>query len=215
MAILYVTGCGHDICKYFYRTKSPAYFLDIDQNHGGVMEVYIKDNSGDAGSPINLTIKGTFFMASVRPGSNGEPIKVSCFGSARICIPVEQLLELAPNLYFADFYCMKSTIHQVTLVLTKPGSDADNFCVQHLLPLNINNPTESPFIFFDAAGQLRVATRDHLVVEVLFTENVNISQYPVSTVPTAGKGSSTPGGIPKNSECTLCNLQPSSAFQKF
>ena len=46
-------------CRFLYRNKSPQYFWDVFTNHGGIMTVYDKDNSGDPASPINGQIKGT------------------------------------------------------------------------------------------------------------------------------------------------------------
>src|SRR5688572_928787 len=86
-------------CVWLYRNKKPEYFDDILQNHEWIMKPYPKDNSGDPRSPINGRIDGLFFMASVQPGSKkGEPIRESAFGKHRILVPVEELLEKAPNL---------------------------------------------------------------------------------------------------------------------
>lgn len=149
-----------------------------------------------------------FFMASVERGSRtGEPIRKSPFGPCRLLVPVEDLLNVATNLYFTDFYCMPtSSYHYVTLVLTVPGSAADVFCAQFLLDLRVHS---NPFLFMDKSGQLHVTTKDHLLVEVFYTEDLDIKNYRrKSNIPLVGKGSSTPGGLSKSRCCTVCNLQP-------
>jgi len=49
---------SNTLCRVLYRNKSPHYFSDVFTKHAGVMEVYIKDNSGDQASPINGQING-------------------------------------------------------------------------------------------------------------------------------------------------------------
>lgn len=154
-------------------------------------------------------------MAEVEAGSTtGEPLSVSPFGSTRLLMPVDVLVGLAPRLYFSDFYCMHGRCHYVTLVMTRPGSAADDFCRRHLLPLGFDDPDDdNPFLFRRAlTGQMRVAVG--VKVEVLFTENIDVGDFlrrrgaeMVRNVPTVGKGSSTPGGLPKNPHCSVCNLR--------
>lgn len=196
-------------CVWLYRNKPPKYFEDILLNRGGIMEVYVKDNSGDPGSPINGRIHGLFFMASVQRGSQtGEPDRWSAFGSCRLCIPVEELLLTAPRLYFADFYCMRSNKrHYVTLVMTKPGSSADRFCADRLLSLKVVYPNCNPFLFEDFCGQFRVSAKNNLYVEVLYTEDIDVRDHKLDHgVKTFGKGRSTKGGRPKNVNCDKCSL---------
>jgi len=178
------------------------------------MEAYLKDNSGDPASPINLQIKVLSFMASVQRGTEGEPLSRSPFGTHRICINVDELLAKASNVYFVDFYCKRGLNHLVTLVMTRPGSETDRFCAERLFLLDLDDPIKNPIFFRDATGQLRVSTRHQLLVEVLFTEDLDISGYFIKQVPTVGRGSSTPGGIPKTGTCSLCNLQRHIAFAK-
>ena len=158
---------------------------------------------------------GLFFMAEVEPGSTtGEPCYASAFGSTRLIVPVDVLLGLAPQLYFADFYCMRGRFHYITLVMTRYRSTADDFCRQHLLPLSIDDELNNPFFFRRAGtGEMRVA--QGVKVEVLFTEDIDVNDFlrrrgatKVENVPLIGKGSSTPGGLPKNPNCYVCNLQP-------
>jgi len=149
---------------------------------------------------------GLFFMA-------GEPQTDSPFGSTRLSVPVDLFFNMTPRLYFADFYCMRGRYHYVTLVMTMPGSAADKFCRQHLLPLNVDDQTNNPFLF-RRAGSAEMRVAHGVRVEVLFTENIDVNQFQsrgatiTENVPLVGKGSSTPGGLPKNPYCLVCNLQP-------
>ena len=139
----------------------------------------------------------------------------SPFGSTRLIVPVDDLLDLAPRLYFADFYCLHGKYHYVTLVMTRPGSAADNFCLHHLLPLSVDQErnNNNPFLF-RRAGTREMRVAQGVKVEVLFTEDVNVNNIlgvgasMDDNVPLVGKGSSTPGGVPKNPECHVCNLVP-------
>ena len=154
-------------------------------------------------------------MAEVEQGSmTGEPCRVSAFGSTRLIIPVDVLLGLAPQLYFADFYCMRGRFHYITLVMTRHGSTTDNFCRQHLLPLSIDDELNNPFLF-RRAGTREMWVAQGVKVEVLFTEDIDVNDFircrgatMVENVPLIGKGSSTPGGVPKKRSCPVCNLQP-------
>ena len=202
-------------CIWLYRNKSPKYFSDIDDLHDGVMEVYDKDNSGDPGCPINGRIKGLFFMAGVEPGSDGEPAKHSQFGTTRLLIPVEVLLAKCDNFYFSDFFCMRGQYHYVTIVMAKRGSEADRFCQTHLPRIDLHENSDNPFFYRDSSsGEMRVSTMDHLHIELLYTENINMrgiireGAIIKENVPTIGKGSSTPGGLPKHSRCRVRNLAP-------
>ncbi|ESO05639.1 hypothetical protein HELRODRAFT_171298 [Helobdella robusta] len=198
------------LCKYFYRNKSAEYFESIHQLSPSIMRTYVKDNSGDPRCPINGLICGLFFMASVEEGhQDGTPKIKSQFGRRRLIIPIKCLfnVELC-NLYFSDFYCMKGINHYVTVVLTKKNSVVDNFCQNHLILLDTFN---NPFLFYDQLSQtFRVNSNMYYVVEVFYTEDVNIDLligHWYETVETIGQGSSTPGGLPKRPNCPICNLR--------
>lgn len=195
------------LCRSFYRNQSPEYFRDILSRDNGLMTRILKDPSGDPDSPINGRLSGLFFTASVDRGSRtGEPIPASPFGSCRLLVPVKDMLDTASNLYFTDFYCMfEGSYHYVTLVMTVPGSKADQFCAKSLLQLNID---KNPFLVKDKSGQLRVTTKERLLVEIFYTEDLDIRDYELKYgIPPAGKGSSTKGGLPKNRDCIMCNVQ--------
>ena len=211
-AVNYCSRSGIAVCNWLYRNKSAEYFDNIMDNCGGVMEVYKKDNSGDPASPINGKIDGLFFMAK---NKNGIPPCYSYFGPNRLQVPAKVLLDVvpSPNLYFADFYCMQGSIHQVTLVMTKAGSKSDDFCRAKLLPLSLKDSQNNPFLFH-CGEQLFTSNKKKLEVELLFTEDINVGHLLqhcgafFSRTETKGHGHSRPRGIPKNPKCPICNMPP-------
>ena len=119
-----------------HRNKRSAYWREIFDRRGGIMEVYLKDSNGDQASPINNNIDGLFFSATIE-ASTGLPPKFSPFGNQRLEMPVQELCNENTNLYFADFYCNSAIYkHYITLVMTPKGSDADFFCANTLVPLD-------------------------------------------------------------------------------
>lgn len=56
--------CMKQIDRVF-RCKPQSYWNDIMTSHNGIMEVYVKDNSGHPRSPINGRLKGKF-IATLR-----------------------------------------------------------------------------------------------------------------------------------------------------
>jgi len=204
--------CGNSSvtpCNWLYRNKPVSYYREIFLKHHGVMKVYRKDNSGDQASPINGQLDGLFFMAN---NVNGEPPPTSPFGARRFQVPAELLLEAAPHVYFVDFYCMRGRDHYVTLVATCPGSKADRFCADRLLSIDLYDSVTNPFLFWEN-GSLYVTCDINLQVEILYTEDVDIKEWitygdaEMLDVMSVCKGSSTPGGIPKNPNCSVCNLE--------
>ena len=207
-AVNYCSQAGSAVCNWFYRNKSSEYFCDIKDNCGGIMKVYKKDNSGDPASPINGRIDGLFFMAK---NVNGDPPRYSYFGPIRFQVLAHKLLDMAPNLYFADFYCMQGSTHQVTLVMTTPGSEADDFCRTKLLPLSLTDRQNNPFLF-RIGDRLFTSNKKKLEVELLFTEDINVNRLLSLGVAcylpskTKGHGHSRPEGLQKNPKCRICNV---------
>jgi hypothetical protein len=204
-------------CIWLYRNKTKNYFRNCRRR--GIMQVYSKDHSGDPASPINGKIDGLFFMASVENGSMcGEAMRTFAFGNTRLQIPIKVLFDMACNMYFANFYCMRCISHQVTLVLARPGSAADRFCKhKNLVPLRWSkrDVSRNPFLFCTGKSNktFHVGTASNLVVEVLFTEDISMQDIQARgaemkyNIPTIGRGRSTEGGIPKNPRCAVCNLR--------
>ena len=200
MAVDYVTPGGSndfDHCRVFYRNKPPDYFIRCQINDSNIMKVYMKDNNGDPASIINGQINGLFFATSVDPCTGGPP-NVSHFGSRRISIPATAMLTKDSNLYFADFYCNHKA-HYVTVVLTTPGSETDRFCEKKLIKLDIK---QNDFLWRSS----HVFVTGKVWVEVLFTEDVDLSRPDATFSIVYSKGTSTPGGLPKNPKCLVCNL---------
>ena len=61
----YISNCLP--VRFAYRNKPCAYFQKIMYESHGIMEVYLKDNNGDPGSPINGKIKGRFLQFALIP----------------------------------------------------------------------------------------------------------------------------------------------------
>jgi len=202
-------------CTWFYRNKSRQYFDKITTEHGGVMKAYLKDASGDLRAPINGEIKGLFFMSIVR---NGAPQQQSPFGDTRLLVRADILLGLAPNVYFADYYCLnrKEKDHYVTLVLTCRGSDADRLCQQRLPELNIRDKSASPFLFM-VGDEVHVSSG--VMVELFFTEDLGVAQLLADedkafmryNIPPLrrSRGRTTQGGRRKHSSCSTCRTKAS------
>ena len=202
--------------KHAYRNKSRHYFDNIRINKSDIMEVYIKDNNGDPGCPINGQIKGLFFAVRPEPSTMNIP-NISPFGDTRIILPVRKLIQPETKFYFADFYC-NHKIHYITLVATIPNSTADKFCEKYLLKLSLeSNPffyRRSSDPFFHGINEPAFYCCREPIVEILYTENIDLSEDYIKweSVRTIGRGSSTPGGLPKRQSCTICNLYPFSSF---
>ena len=214
--------CTEDLeVQFAYRNKPRPYFDRIMQKDGGIMKVYIKDNNGDPGCPINKQINGLFFGVRIDPKTRTLP-RDSYFGNRRIIMPIERFMKEPVKLYFADFYC-HSTVHYVTLVTTKPDSRVDVLCREHLLELSLEN---NPFFCRIPCASNTYNTFTTFVppykfycsrvpcVEILYTEDIDLKQEEITwqTVPTLGRGSSTEHGIPKRPDCDICNLYPVPRF---
>ncbi|ESO83853.1 hypothetical protein LOTGIDRAFT_168898 [Lottia gigantea] len=195
---------GHSVysVNYLYRNKPSCHPTILQSKKTGIIAKYLKDNNGDQYSSINNNICGLHFSATPANSSGDLPMS-SYFGDYRIMIFPEYLVD-GCHLYFADFFCM-SRIHWVTLVLTKAGSKEDDFCQNRLVKLDIEN---NPF-FYKVGASYKVTSLD---VEILYTEDINLNEmrlkmgFQEKTTPTCGKGRSTPGGRPKNTSCSSCNL---------
>lgn len=196
-------------CTYLYRNKPETYFDVVFTERSGIMETYLKDASGDSRSPINGEICGLFFLATVN--SHGQPFPYSPFGDTRVLVRTEEVLRLTPNMFFADFNCMhnKQHIHHVTIVLTKPGSTADQFCSGCLPRLDANC---NPFLY-RKAGKIWVSSA--VFVDVFVTEDLDVSgmiergvaeiEYCVQT---RGLGKTSQGGQygVKSADCEHCDI---------
>ena len=185
-----------------YRAKPDSYFQDIASNHHNIMKVYRKDANGDSASIINDgALDGLFFSTSVPPNT------MSHFGRRRVLIPASEMIKHDSRLYFADFYC-NNRAHYVTVVLTRPGTPADQFCRDRLLPLDL---ADNKFITRNPqSGSVRVrvsyGSSSALWIELFCTHDIDLSASycEFKTVPSTG--TSRPNGLPKRHGCRHCNL---------
>ena len=142
---------------------------------------------------------------------DGQPQPQSPFGNTRLLVRADILLGLAPNVYFADFYCLNRKDHYITLVLARHGSDADRLCQERLPKLNIYDKNASPFLYMKS-GEVRVSSR--FMVELFFTEDLEVAQLLADgtkaqmkyNIPTFGPGQTSQGGRAKHSSCATCEL---------
>jgi hypothetical protein len=193
--------------EYFYRDKDLRYYQMATTS--GVMQTYIKDNNGDPRSPINERLHGLHFSVNIE-FSTGKPMHYSVYGNTRLCIPAEAMMDACPNVYFADFFCLKKGVHHVTLVLTRPDSVSDCFCKKHLILLD---PESNPFLRRreNSDGQRCVEVLNNGIwIEVFFTEDIDMRAALGSSV--GGKllrvqqrGKRT-GPRPKDITCRFCNV---------
>ena len=189
----------------FFRNKPVDYFNYIVNHRRNVMEVYLKDNNGHRGNPINNRLDGLFF--SVDP----TPTIHSFFGNCRLFVPSSVLFNESNSLYFADFYC-NNVAHYITLVITKPHTEADAFSRKYLRKLDMGN---NPFLtlMIHPITRVKCAYVAHLKksyhIEVFYTESLNISNLLAKGSRFSmvhSSGSSKPGGILRNKTCAICDI---------
>ena len=192
-------------CDQVYRAKPESYFEEIASNDHNIMKVRRKGTNGDSATIINgVALDGLFFSASV------PPKLMSHFGERRVLIPASEMIKHDSRLYFADFYCMYRA-HYVTVVLTRPGTPADEFCRDRLLPLDLADNT---FITRDPqSGSVRVCNsvgalglKGGVWIELFCTHDIDLSASycEFKTVPC--NGISSPNRLHKTLGCCHCNL---------
>ena len=202
--------CDGDMepCKWLYRNKHKEYFDDILQTNRGIMEPITKDGSGDPRNPINGKLDGVFFTASIKKGSNCEPLKRSPYGSSRFQVPLEYLIDSdCYNLYFADFYCAGTDYHYVVLVVAEVDSKADDFCGDNL-PLLEWDDNE----FLTCVGDedyFQVTNSKSCIIELFYAKVVNMKRAlkmggafvrdDISSFPRRQE-------LHKNLNCSVCNF---------
>uniref|UniRef100_A0A915CPN5 BTB domain-containing protein n=1 Tax=Ditylenchus dipsaci TaxID=166011 RepID=A0A915CPN5_9BILA len=143
------------------------------------MEIYLKDCSGHAYSPINSCIKGLFF--SVNPLSDGSLPKYSPFGNVRLTINPSLLLD--PNTH--NMYAQKH------LLLLDPERNT-------FLKITSSNCKEGSFKF---------EVSRNVWVEMFYTENVLIDPCRLENVSPVGiTGPERKSGLPYKAACPICNL---------
>uniref|UniRef100_A0A915EFN2 Phytanoyl-CoA hydroxylase-interacting protein-like C-terminal domain-containing protein n=1 Tax=Ditylenchus dipsaci TaxID=166011 RepID=A0A915EFN2_9BILA len=182
-----------------YRCKPEKYWEDIHQNHGGIMVKYMKDDNGQAASPLNGEISGLFFAARTR--RNGDLPMCSPFGGMRMHLPAFILLDpIKVNIYFCDYYCNNNLNHYVTLVVCEKGSSSDSFCRDRVRLLDV---WDNPFLRIESFGNQEVPfeyfINNRIGVEIYYTEDVPIYLGQFS--------------LPHNKSCLKCNLYPEAPIE--
>ncbi|KAI1732486.1 phytanoyl-CoA hydroxylase-interacting protein-like [Ditylenchus destructor] len=203
------TGTRMQSFIYVYRCKPKVYWNDISYRRNGIMEKYIKDNNGQAASPVNAEIYGLFFTA--RSLSDGSMVTTSPFGDFRMKIPAKKLLDPERvNYYFSDYYCNRLA-HYVTVVICENGSETDDYCREKLVQLD---PEDNPFLMVqksensDPQSPYTFFVNNKTWVEIYYTENVPMNYGTFEKIQATGAGSSSVGGLPQNKACITCNLYP-------
>jgi len=101
-------------------------------------------------------------------------------------------------------------IHYVTIVLTKTGSSAYQFCNRSLPRLDLNS---NPFLYKDDEGHIWVSSA--IFVDVFVTEDLNVKNMVECEVakmeycvPTSGLGETSQGGETgtKTKNCEICDI---------
>jgi hypothetical protein len=192
--------------KCFIRTKMDEYYDDImAPESDGVMNVYIKDFNGDPRSPINHRLTGLFFEPCTQLAKARFP---SPYGNKCLSVKPDALLKNDTRLYFADFYCMTTRCHTVTLVATERMSPADIWCREFLVPLKMN---KNYFLRIGEDGIVQAVTASAgLTIEVLYCNDVNVrnlifrGQAVLESRPMRGKHRHN--GRMKKASCALCNI---------
>ena len=210
-AVEFVNNEGENIheAHTLFRNNPWQYFDNINRNKGGTMEVSPKNPNGDPRNPVSNRIKGIEFSV----GNDFRMPKHSPFGDKRFIVDVNKLIDPERNrVYFSDFYCL-GTKHRVTLVVTEPGSSADNYCGKKLRPLPMipqDPERENPFFYYDRSQGCFFFTVS-VWVEVFFTQNVELN---VGTlVKKTFKRRRVGYGKPKKPDCKLCNLSLNIALE--
>lgn len=189
--------------KELYRNKPKQYWDEILEYKDGLMEIYIKDNSGHSENLINGKINGLFFSGRLRSSGSKFPIS-SPFGGLRLKVDCTSILDPKKhNFYFADFYC-NSTVHYVTIVVCVIGSHTDEYCKNNLIKIDKFN---NQFINCDFEFcHRKFFINNNIWIEIFYTEDIDIRDKKLKKVRATGARSSKVNGVPNNKCCRICNL---------
>ncbi|XP_030631623.1 phytanoyl-CoA hydroxylase-interacting protein-like [Chanos chanos] len=188
----------------FYRNQHKEYFDHARENQGNMMLPSVKDNSGSHGSPISGKLEGIFFSCNTE-FNTGKPPQDSPYGRYRFTIPAEALFNKKTNLYFGDFYCMYTAYHYVILVLALEGSKGDEFCKQRLPALDISNNRFLTCVE-DEDGQLVFHHAQDLILEVIYTDPVDLNLGTVAEISGHQLMSLSTVNAKKDPSCKTCNI---------
>ncbi|KAM3592119.1 uncharacterized protein V6R79_012897 [Siganus canaliculatus] len=168
------------------------------------MEPAVKDSSGSHGSPISGKLEGIFFSCNTE-FNTGKPPQDSPYGPHRFQIRAELLFHQDTNLYFGDFYCMYTSYHYVILVLAPEGSRGDAFCRGRLPALD---RADNSFLRCRRQddGSLRFSHAQDVILEVIYTEPVDLSSGAVSRISGNQLMSQSTANAKKDPSCKICNI---------
>jgi hypothetical protein len=199
------------------RCKPAQYWSDIRQHRNCLMQTYLKDNNGQAASPINGALKGLFFTARTYP--NKTLAVTSPFGKERMIVSAVKLLNPERvNYYFADFYCNQRSPHKanengshyVTIVICERDTQTDMWCAQRLISMD---PYDNFFLRASKKYTDTFYANRTVWVEVFYTEHVPLAWGKFDEVLTVGAGTSRKNGVPHDKKCTICNIYPLGAVK--
>ncbi|KAF4106858.1 phytanoyl-CoA hydroxylase-interacting protein-like isoform X1 [Onychostoma macrolepis] len=188
----------------FYRNQHKEYFDHAREAQNNKMLPSVKDNSGSHGSPISGKLEGIFFSCNTE-FNTGKPPQDSPYGRYRFQLPAEELFSPKTNLYFADFYCMYTAYHYVILVIAPKGSSGDEFCKQRLPALDLAN---NRFLTCsqDEDGQLVFHHAQDLILEVIYTDPMDLSLGTVAEISGHQLMSLSTVNAKKDPSCKTCNI---------
>uniref|UniRef100_A0A665VN88 Phytanoyl-CoA hydroxylase-interacting protein-like n=1 Tax=Echeneis naucrates TaxID=173247 RepID=A0A665VN88_ECHNA len=189
----------------FYRNQQREFFQQDRDTQCQQMLPVVKDNSGSHGSPISAKLEGIFFSCNTE-FNTGQPPQDSPYGPYRFQVrPAEDLFNHNTNIYFGDFYCMYTSYHYVILVLAPAGSKGDVFCRGRLPVLDRSN---NRFLTYteEEEGQLSFLHAQNVVLEVIYTEPVDLSLGTVSQISGHQLMSLSTANAKKDPSCKICNI---------
>ncbi|XP_069543843.1 phytanoyl-CoA hydroxylase-interacting protein-like [Brachyistius frenatus] len=192
----------------FYRNQQRAYFQQDPSPSRDAqcrrMLPAVKDDSGSHGSPISGKLEGIFFSCNTE-FNTGKPPQDSPYGPVRFQVPADLLFNQNTNIYFGDFFCMYTSYHYVIVVLAPDGSKGDVFCRGRLPALD---RSDNRFLTCteDAGGSPSFRHAQDVILEVIYTEPVDMSLGGVADISGHQITSLSTLNAKKDPSCKICNI---------
>ncbi|XP_022598850.1 phytanoyl-CoA hydroxylase-interacting protein-like [Seriola dumerili] len=194
----------------FYRNQQREYFQQDSPSYPSRdaqcrrMLPAVKDNSGSHGSPISAKLEGIFFSCNTE-FNTGQPPQDSPYGPYRFQIQADVLFNHNTNIYFGDFYCMYTSYHYIILVLAPDGSKGDVFC-KGRLPVLDRSSNRLLTCTEGEDGSLSFHHAQDVILEVIYTEPVDLSLGTVSQISGHQLMSLSTVNAKKDPSCKICNI---------
>ncbi|KAK2820173.1 hypothetical protein Q5P01_023132 [Channa striata] len=194
----------------FYRDQQREYFQQASPSYRSRdaqccrMLLAVKDDSGSNGSPISGKLEGIFFSCNTEFNTGDLP-QDSPYGPYRFQINADFLFNHNTNIYFGDFYCMYMSYHYVILVLAPDSSKGDVFCKGRLPELDRSNNCFLTCTRKDD-GSLVFHHAQDVILEVIYTEPVDLSLGTVSRISGHQLMSLSTVNAKKDPSCKTCNI---------